>query len=98
MSRRKGPAHYIVTTVLIILGIPFGWVIALSKLPTPGIYVFWLFPVTDTGDQVAVVLRAVLCGLVNVFCCYVIIRALVAAVRRLLREKDPATPGGQELN
>lgn len=93
MSRHRGPAHYIVSTVLILMGIPVGCIIAFAGFPTPGIYIFRLFPVTDVTRDLFT-LRLIVCGLVNSVFCYALIFALAAVVKRLRREKDPAAPSG----
>jgi hypothetical protein len=50
VKHRKGLARYIEIVVLVLLGIPVGVLIMAVGLqchfPTPGVYVFRLFPVT----------------------------------------------------
>lgn len=65
------------------------------NFPTPGAYVAWLFPVTETRGWAPSLPRVVVAGFVNVICCYVILRVPIAIVSRFRKKKDPAAPGGR---
>ncbi|HLM79241.1 MAG TPA: hypothetical protein VK302_01300 [Terriglobales bacterium] len=102
MRRRQGLLRYIEIAVLTLLGIPAGVVIMMLgfafHFPTPGVYVFWLFPVTETRDWVFLSMpRLVAAGLVNAICCYLLIRGLAAVVAALRRQKGPAAPSGRRI-
>jgi hypothetical protein len=89
---RKGPLHYVEVAVLTLLGIPVGALIMLIgfalHFPTPGIYVFRVFPVTEARDWVFISMpRLAVAGLVNAICCYLLIRGLAAVMSGLRRQK-----------
>jgi hypothetical protein len=100
MESRKVPARYIKIAVLILLGIPAGVMIMMLgfalHFPTPGVYVFRLFPVTETRDWVFLSTpRLVVAGLVNAISCYLLMRGFVAVVVAFRRHKHPLTPSGR---
>ncbi|MGB6384619.1 MAG: hypothetical protein WBE45_13680 [Terriglobales bacterium] len=98
MKHRNGLARYIEIVVLVLLAIPVGVLIMAvgfqCHFPTPGVYVFWLFPVTHATDWGPSVPRVIIAGLVNAICCYLLIRGLAAVVVRFRGEKKPAAPSG----
>jgi len=90
--RRKGVLHYVEIAVLLLILAPLGGLIALF-IPTPGDIVV-LFPPNE-GSLDLILPRLFVAGLINVACCYVIIRALAAVVARARRRGDPARPTGR---
>jgi hypothetical protein len=99
VRHREGPLHYIEIGVRVLFCAPLGAFITFLltfeyNIPTPGGYVMYLIG----GGLDALVTTLIVGGFVNVFCCYVILRTLVAIVAPLRRKTDPAAPGGQELN
>jgi hypothetical protein len=98
VKRRKGPLHYIEIAVLTGLCIPFG-ALAMAvgwhyDIPTPGLYAMKLIPEQE-GGLGALTPRLVVAGFVNVICCYVIVRALIAIAARFCRQKGTTAPSGR---
>jgi hypothetical protein len=87
MNSNSRAWRYIRAAGWILLGTPLGSMIAWGHFPTPGIYVFRLFPVTDIENEF-VALRFVLCGLVNSACCYFLVHAAIATVDRFRKGKN----------
>jgi hypothetical protein len=102
LKRRSGPLHFVEVVVLTLLGIPIGVLLTfvlsfLWNTPTPGLYAMKLIPDRGPGEEwfAPLISRFVVAGFVNVVCCCVIMGALAAIVRRLRRQKEPATPSGR---
>jgi hypothetical protein len=99
VRHREGPLHYIEIGVRVLFCAPLALSLLFFLLSNTtsrrrGGYVMYLIG----GGLDALVTTLIVGGFVNVFCCYVILRTLVAIVAPLRRKTDPAAPGGQELN
>ena len=100
---REGRMHYIEIGVRMLMCAPLGALLTFPltfqyDIPTPGGYAMWQCAQLTGGGLGALLPALFVGGFVNVFCCYVIIRVLVAIVAGLRGKKDPAAPGKQELN
>jgi hypothetical protein len=105
MKRRKGWLYYVLTALLALVCIPItvfvaGMLsVAYDNIPTPGIYVAVLLiqRLIHPGELVNWVIPQILiAGIVNLLCCYAVIRVLAAAVRRYIEENRPPGPSGQQ--
>jgi len=92
MILRKGPWLCVMIAVLTLAAIPVGFLITLCGwhyvFPTSGAYAMELVPGSQPFEGFT--LRLFVSAFVNAISCYLIIGALTAAVRRLLRKtKSP---------
>lgn len=91
MKHHGGLQRGIKIAAFTLLCIPVGLVTSGAgfhfNFPTPGILVFWLFPVTEQNAWGPDVLRTFAAALVNGISCYLVVRGLIVAVRWLRREK-----------
>ena len=102
MKRRKGLLHYSLAALLALLCIPTagfatGLLAFRYNIPTPVMYAMRLIPDPNPQTQwlAPLIPRLLVAGIVNLLCCYIVIRVLVAAARRYIEGNGPPGPSGR---
>ena len=102
MKRRKGLLHYALAALLVSLCIPIaayvsGLLFFRYSIPTPGIYAATLLIPPNPAGKVleGLIPELLVAGIVNLLCCYAVIRVLVAGVRRYIEGNGPPGPSGR---